>query len=627
MRSLIGHLRIATRLQLVSVAFTLPMAVMIYLLVSTINKDIAFSELELEGNAYQRPLEVLLDTVSEHRLSADAASEAKGDKTFEELAAVQAKFGADLQVTPEGLAARKREHVQIDTVRQEWNALKSMTGTASADAHAHLIGDVRTLITHVGDTSNLILDPDLDSFYTMDATVVALPQTQDRTAGIIALGQGLTARGEIADGERAQLTVAAAMLKESDADRIAADVQTALNEDKNFQGVSATLQEKLPPAAAAYAKAADAFVAAVTRAALPKSDGTDATAVVDTGRAARQTSIDLFNVAQHELDILLQVRVADRQRTRFIMLALSLLAWLAAQAVVLLLSRSITRPLKQISSGLVAAAREVAEAALHGVTSAQSLSQGAAEQAAALEETSASMEEMASMTRKNAENSRSAAALMANVDGQVRDANQALEEMVTSMAEIQDASQHVAKIIRTIDDVAFQTNILALNAAVEAARAGDAGMGFAVVADEVRNLAQRSAAAAKDTASLIEASIVKARTGGGRVRQVASAIGVITESVTQVKGLVEEVSVASQQQAQGIDQVSQAIVQVEKVTQTTAATAEESAALGEELSAQAETAMGLVSQLTALVGAAGHDGAAPTVVIRTLKVPATRLAA
>ena len=176
----------------------------------------------------------------------------------------------------------------------------------------------------------------------------------------------------------------------------------------------------------------------------------------------------------------------------------------------------------------------------------------------------------------------------------------------------------MAKIIKTIDEIAFQTNILALNAAVEAARAGEAGMGFAVVADEVRNLAQRSAQAAKDTAGLIEESVAKSSEGTAKVAIVADAIGSITGAVAKARGLVDEVSVASRQQAQGIDQVTQAIAQMEKVTQGTAATAEESAAASEELSAQADTALGIVGSLEVMVGAhaAARQAPAPRKTVR-----------
>jgi methyl-accepting chemotaxis protein len=280
-----------------------------------------------------------------------------------------------------------------------------------------------------------------------------------------------------------------------------------------------------------------------------------------------------------------------------------LIAVLIGAGAAWLIIRAVNKALGSVVSELSEGARQVTSAAGQVATSSQSLSQGATEQAASLEETSASMEEMASMTRQNAANSQTAANLMSEVESKVKSSNQALGDMVASMASIQESSQQVAKIIKTIDEIAFQTNILALNAAVEAARAGEAGMGFAVVADEVRNLAQRSAQAARDTATLIEESIAKADSGNAKVEVVASAISGITESVTRVKGIVEEVSQASKQQSQGIDQVSQAISQMEKVTQTTAATAEESAAASEELSAQAEGSIQVVGRLEALVGA------------------------
>ena len=214
------------------------------------------------------------------------------------------------------------------------------------------------------------------------------------------------------------------------------------------------------------------------------------------------------------------------------------------------------------------------------------------------------------MTRLNAERSASVASLMTDARRRVETSNGALDELVAAMSGIRTSTQEVSKIIKAIDEIAFQTNILALNAAVEAARAGEAGMGFAVVADEVRSLAQRAAEAAKSTAALIEVSTTTAQEGGHRVEQVSAAIASITESVTQVTSLVDEVSQASRQQTEGIAQVSTALAQMEKVTQSTAATAEESAASSEELSAQAEISSNIVVRLVSLVcGSDGSSGA------------------
>jgi methyl-accepting chemotaxis protein len=268
----------------------------------------------------------------------------------------------------------------------------------------------------------------------------------------------------------------------------------------------------------------------------------------------------------------------------------------------------INRSLRHTATDLRIGAEQVTAASSQVSSAAQELSQGATEQAAALEETSASMEEMASLTRRNAENAKRAATLTADMAGQVAQSNSALEQMVGSMAAITESSDKVARILRAIDEIAFQTNILALNAAVEAARAGEAGMGFAVVAEEVRNLAQRSAQAARDTAGLIEESIARSHEGSNNVGQVAAAMQAITGTVAQVKTIVSEVQEASQQQTTGIDQVANAIQQMEKVTQTTAATAEESAAASEELNAQAETSMSVVHHLSAMVGNTSDGG-------------------
>ncbi len=300
--------------------------------------------------------------------------------------------------------------------------------------------------------------------------------------------------------------------------------------------------------------------------------------------------------------ITVAMSLADRDAAvasaRLVLVLVGLVAVVAmVMSMRMLIRWKLESPLQATASEIRESAGQVLQLSRLVATSSQSLSQGASEQAASLEETSASMEEMASMTRKNAENATQATMLVGGVAQQVTASNNALAEMVTSMTAIKESSNKVAKIIKTIDEIAFQTNILALNAAVEVARAGEAGMGFAVVADEVRNLAQRSAQAARDTAGLIEESIARSQEGAGKVEDVASAIEKITQSVAQVKSIVEDVRDASQQQTQGIDQVSQAIAQMEKVTQTTAATAEESAAASEELNAQAETSIAVVAKL------------------------------
>jgi methyl-accepting chemotaxis protein/methyl-accepting chemotaxis protein-1 (serine sensor receptor) len=281
-------------------------------------------------------------------------------------------------------------------------------------------------------------------------------------------------------------------------------------------------------------------------------------------------------------------------------------------AIVFFVIRNINVTLRNIVSDLKQGGEQVASASGQVSASSQSLAQGASEQAASLEETSASSEEINSMAQKNTENSRQAADLVTQSQQKFGEANQMLQQMVVAMGEINASSDKIGKIIKVIDEIAFQTNILALNAAVEAARAGEAGMGFAVVADEVRNLAQRCAQAAKDTAALIEESITKSNDGKTKVDRVAESIHTITEQSASIKTLVDEVRLGSEEQARGIEQVAKAVNQMEEVTQKTAANAEESASAGEELNAQAEALEAIVNRLTVMVGGGDSEGGSTT---------------
>lgn len=256
----------------------------------------------------------------------------------------------------------------------------------------------------------------------------------------------------------------------------------------------------------------------------------------------------------------------------------------------------IVASLNDVLSEINSAANQVAAGTRQISDSVQTTSQGATEQAGSIEELSATITQIAAQTKQNAVNANRANELALNAQTEAAVGNDHMREMQEAMEQINDSSQSISKIIKVIDDIAFQTNILALNAAVEAARAGVHGKGFAVVAEEVRNLAARSANAAKETTDLIEGSIKKVGVGTKIANQTASALSSIVTGVEKAAELVGQIALASNEQATGISQVDRGIEQLSLVVQSNSATAEEAAAAGEELSSQAELLKTMVSQ-------------------------------
>ena len=274
----------------------------------------------------------------------------------------------------------------------------------------------------------------------------------------------------------------------------------------------------------------------------------------------------------------------------------TMVRWVAVVATVaaavsllagILLSRALSRPITRVISELTHSSAQIAAAAGQVSDSSQLLAEGSNQQASALEETSSSLEEMAGMTRRNAENATRAKDLSAHTRAAADSGSVETAAMNSAMIEIKQSSDGIAKIIKTIDEIAFQTNILALNAAVEAARAGEAGLGFAVVADEVRGLAQRSATAARETAEKIESAIAKTNQGVALSERVAKSLTEIAEKVRQMDAVVAEVANASRDQSDGINQINTAVSSMDRIVQRNAASAEESASAAEELNAQA----------------------------------------
>ncbi len=369
MREWFQKLKISQKLMLISIFFVLPDSVMLYLFITAINDNIEVARLEQKGNVYQRPLEELLELIPQHRklaqqaLNGESAAReqiekkaAEIDASFQKLEEVDSRLGVELQFTDEGLAKRHREYYRAQTVHGEWEQLKAevlnLTPAASAEKHLHLVADIRTMITHAGDTSNLILDPDLDSYYLMDATLLALPQSQDRLAAVMAIGEAALRQPYVSLQDRQQFDVFVAMLQQEDLDRVKGSVETSVREDPNFYGTSPSLQERVPPALQDYVAAMEKFIRLTKRFTYLERVDVTPEEYLEAGTKARDASFNLWRIADEEVDTLLQKRIEAYQHRRARSLLVAACALLAAIGFVTFITRSISGPLRQQANDL-----------------------------------------------------------------------------------------------------------------------------------------------------------------------------------------------------------------------------------------------------------------------------------
>lgn len=362
---MLKNLQVSRKIALIIASVALPLiAATLFATIKGFNKDINFALQEQKGNAFQEPLQGLLDAIPKHQWLAEASSRGDAsakeplsaqqiaiDRLFADLELVNSKYGIDLQFTDEGLAKRKRQNMDPRSVKAAWNKLKQQLGSLKAEdlaeQHKALVASVRTMITHAGDTSNLILDPDLDSYYLMDATLVTLPQTQDRLSVVTGYGADLLRQGKLTPKEATQLAVYSALLKESDVDRIAGDVATALSEDAAFYGVSESLQKNLAEPLRNYSTACQEL-SAIMAAAAADPTKVSAEQFSQAGQKAETSAYQLWKVGVKELDDLLQKRVDSIRQSRWITLGGVTIGLVLSISIAMGISRGITHPLQEL---------------------------------------------------------------------------------------------------------------------------------------------------------------------------------------------------------------------------------------------------------------------------------------
>jgi methyl-accepting chemotaxis protein len=434
----------------------------------------------------------------------------------------------------------------------------------------------------------------------------------------------LTSKAEYAEGAKTQIkavTAAIERLQKDQAELVKLD-ETLKDADKD------ALLVKLHAAALAYTTGLEGIIALKDSRTASIDNELNKIAPQFTAAIARlREAVTTFQSGLGE-----QGR-SDQARSETIVLSCTILAGVLGLIVAWLIIRGITRPILAIARQLATESAQTHSAAVQVSSASQEMADGASRQAAALEESSASLHEMASMTTRNSESAQSAKGLAAEARATADTGARDMTAMREAMNAIKSSSSEISKIIKTIDEIAFQTNILALNAAVEAARAGEAGAGFAVVAEEVRSLAQRSAQAAKETAAKIEDASTKSEQGATISGQVSASLDKIVERIRQLDEMVGGIAQASTEQSEGIGQLNQAVAGMDKITQSNAALAQQSATSAEEMKSQSAEVKTAVNELLKMVQGFTEETAivSPAPVRHTASAnagkPATRRAA
>jgi methyl-accepting chemotaxis protein len=467
-------------------------------------------------------------------------------------------------------------------------------------AAAEIASDLQKMLTSARDQG------DMNSAFKLSSALKAFFEcTSDVNAFL------LTSRPEASDAARAALGVTVTQINRIEKDQAEMERMDATLKDESKE----SLIQGLKASAASYAQGLDRTVAL--------KNERDDIANAQLSRIGSQFSATLAGVRQavREFQNNLEARMHSEQLRNEVLVTWGTVAGcLLGLGVSIFVARAINRPIKAIAARLASESGKTNVAARQVAQVSQSIADGASQQASAIEESSSALHEMASMTSRNSENARAAKILATEARETADVGARDMVEMKAAMSAIKASSAEISKIIKTIDEIAFQTNILALNAAVEAARAGEAGMGFGVVADEVRTLAQRCAQAAHETSEKISGSAAKSEQGVAIGAKMAENLGAIVERIRKLDEMLAGIAQASHEQSDGINQLNSTVAGMDRVTQSNAALGQQSAASSDELKTQADQVQAAVGDLMKMVDGGKSDGRSPALVAPVLRV-------
>lgn len=661
-----SKLSFAKKVTLLLSLFVSITAGVLYMLVQSKNEPINFGSQEMLGNIYQRPVENTLLAIVQHRIFSQRARQndensraklsllkSKVDEGFDEIRKAHEELGEALQFTTTGLSSRKREHIQLSTVIEEWQKLKSnetaMSANESNDLHAHLISDLKTMIAHLGDTSNLILDPDLDSYYLMDITLLALPQIQERIQNFIVEIEPVLRKKDISTEDRIKASVFSAMMKESDLARVTGDFGTVMNEDPNFYGITPTLSTKLLPAHKKFVSAYESLIHLSERISKGEIESIDHFNQITEN--ALTESFDYWNVAVSQLDVLIDTRVSSYKSQKNMGLLFSTLGVFLAICIAWVFLSQLVRRLREVTESLNQSGHHVAAAAEESATSSAKLSSASSQQARSLQDTMASVVQISAMVNQNSDSTVKAQEMVVSNQVAAEHGVKSARDMVVAINEIKKTNDEILnqmesssrefseilKIIseigdktKVINEIVFQTKLLSFNASVEAARAGEHGKGFAVVAEEVGSLAQMSGKAADEITEMLSKSVDRVNSivhqteskvdqlveigrnkiviGESTALKCKEALEKLGSNATSMNQMISQISIASKEQSQGIVEINKAMSHLDVATQENSSLSQKTSSQAEQLKVEAEHLESTVENLLVFVdGTSGNQ--------------------